>query len=57
LVESDKINLELTIREADIIRRAIASNSPLKEDEMISFMIYSRITRAIENAIGKNEPL
>lgn len=54
---SDKIMIEFTLREADIIRRAIASNSPLKDEEMISFMLYSRITKAIEEATGKHESL
>lgn len=52
-----KITIEFSIREAMILARAIASNSPSKEDEMISFMIYSRIVRTIEDATGKNEPL
>jgi hypothetical protein len=52
-----KITVEFTIKEANILCRAIASNSPLKEDEMISFMLYARITRKVEEATGKNEPL
>ena len=50
-----KIVLEFSLREADILRRAIASNSPLKEDEMISFMLYARITRKIEETTGRHE--
>lgn len=54
---NDKITVELTINEAKIIRRTIASCIPQKEDEMISMMLYARITRKIEEATGKHEPL
>lgn len=48
-----KVIIELSVHEAEIIRRAISHYSPPKEDEMISFMLFTRIktkiTEAIEN--------
>ncbi len=55
--ENKKIVLELTIQEARIIKIAIASKIPSKEDEMISIMLYARITRKIEDITGRQEPL
>ncbi len=57
MVEFKKIILEFTIREAEIICKAIASTQPIKEDEMISFMLYARIKNKIEEITGKYEPL
>jgi hypothetical protein len=56
-MSSDKITVEFSIREAEILCRAIASNNPSKDDEMLSFMIYSRILKKLEEATGKYEPL
>jgi len=47
-VEGSKIILELTLNEARIIRKAIVSHNPDKEDEMIAIMLHSRIARLIE---------
>ena len=54
---SRSIKIELTISEARILRHSIASSIPNKEDEMITMMLYARITRKIEEATGKNESL
>lgn len=50
------IILELTIDEAKLVKKSIASGIPSKEDEMIVLMLYSRITRKIEEATGIIEP-
>jgi hypothetical protein len=57
LVESNKIVIELTINEARILRNSVASSIPLMENEMITMMLYARITRKLEEATGKNESL
>jgi len=47
------IKVEFTLREAKILCMALSTFSPLKEDEMIAFMLYSRIQSKLEEA--KNE--
>lgn len=47
---SEKIVLELTLNEATVIKKAIMSHSPDKEDEMIAVMLYTRIVRKIDEA-------
>lgn len=49
------MTLEITIREAEIIRTAIASMIPSKADEMITFMLYHRIAKKIDEQDRKNE--
>ena len=56
-MEGSKIIIEFTINEAKIVCKAIASSNPEKMDEMISFMLYSRIKHKIEEAVSKNESL
>jgi hypothetical protein len=51
-----KIILELTIHEAEILRMAIATNSPSKENEAISYFIYNRIKDAIRKAVNEESP-
>ena len=57
MVESNKVSIEFTINEAKILRRAIQGYTPPKDDEMISAMLYVRITRKIQESLGKNESL
>ena len=52
MVES-KIVIELNMKEAKILHRAIQGYIPPLEDEMISIMLYARITRKIEE-VDKN---
>lgn len=51
-----KVKLELSIHEAEIIRRAISHYSPPQEDEMVSIMIYNRIKVKIAEAIENESP-
>jgi len=46
------MTLELTIKEAKIIQKAIMNHSPAKEDEMLAVMLYAKISKKIEE---KNE--
>lgn len=48
-----KINLELTVAEALVLRKAIQSHSPSKEDELLSFLLYNKLTDKINEAIKK----
>lgn len=54
MTDFEKITIEFTIREARIILSSIQHYNPPREDEMISIMLYSRITRKIEE-VAKNE--
>ena len=54
---NNTIILELTIKEAKIIQHTISSSLPDRENEMISMMLYARITRKLEEATGQNESL
>ena len=47
-----KIMIELSLREANILCNAISSYNPPKSDEMIAFMIYQRIMRLLEKEDG-----
>ncbi len=47
------ISVEFNYREAMLIRKAIMSMLPAKEDEMIVMMLYARITRLIEEKFGR----
>lgn len=42
------MTLELTKKEAQIILRSISNSVPPKEDEMITIMLYTRITKKLE---------
>lgn len=55
--DNKNITLELTIREAKILKQVIASCIPNKDDEMISMMLYARIAKKIEEKTGQNESL
>jgi hypothetical protein len=46
-LEESKITLELTLREADIIRRSLQKNTPPKDDEMLATMLYYKIEAKI----------
>ena len=52
MTESEKIIIEFTVNEANILRRAIQGYNPLKDDEMVSAMLYVRIARKIQDATG-----
>ena len=56
-MEESKIVIEFTITEAKILRKAIASCIPQRDEEMVTMMLYARITRKIEEKTGKVEPL
>jgi hypothetical protein len=56
LVDTKKVTIELTINEAKILCKAIQGYSPPMEDEMVSIMLYARITRKVEE-VNKNESL
>lgn len=45
------VKLELTVHEAEVIRRALSHYSPPKEDEMVSVMLFTRIKTRIAEAI------
>jgi hypothetical protein len=45
-----KITLELTIHEAEVLRIALSSSLPSKENEMISLMLYNRLIALIKQA-------
>ena len=51
MVES-KIVLELTLNEAKILCKTIQGYSPQKADEVITFFLYNRISKKIEEANG-----
>lgn len=51
-----KIQLEFTLNEARIIKAAIASLIPPKEDEMILIMLYRRIENKLIETVGSHEP-
>lgn len=51
----NKVIIELTLKEAKILCSAIAGHNPPKEDEMISFMLYTRIKLKINETADKNE--
>jgi hypothetical protein len=51
-----KIILELTIHEAEVLRIAISSFSPSKENEVVSFFLYNRIMNAIRKAVNEESP-
>lgn len=55
MMTESKIVLELSIREAIILRNSIASSLPVKEDEMISMLLYARLAKKIDEQTGKNE--
>lgn len=55
MTETLKVVLELTIHEAEIIRRAVQGYSPPQEDEMISFMLFNRIKNKIAETIENDE--
>jgi len=49
----DKIIIELSLREAEILIGAIASHTPAdKAHEMILFMLYARIKRKYEESLS-----
>ena len=50
----EKIVIEFSINEVIILRKAIQGFSPLKEDEMIAFMLYTRLTNKVKE-VSKNE--
>lgn len=50
------MTIELTIKEAKILCHVLSNSTPAKEEEMISFMLYARIKRNIEEETQKNEP-
>jgi hypothetical protein len=54
LEEVKKITLELTVNEAIIIRNALANGIPMQSDEMITLMLFEKITFKIKEAISKN---
>lgn len=47
-MESKKIPIEFTIKEAEILSRALRGYQPPIDEEMISVMIYARILKKIE---------
>ncbi len=49
----DKISIDFTIKEANIICKAIASNNPPKDEEMISYMLHARIQYKIAETMKK----
>jgi hypothetical protein len=54
----EKVVIEFSLREANVLCNILASSTPTKEDEMISFLLYARIKRKVEDSQnGKNEPL
>lgn len=55
MTESNTVVLELSIREARVISHALSSAIPVKEDEMISYMLYARVTRKLEEVSRKDE--
>lgn len=46
--ESKKITVEFTIKEAQILARAIRGYQPPQDEEMISVMLYARILKKVE---------
>ncbi len=53
----EKVTIEFTLNEARILAFALSSHNPPKRDEMIAFILYARVTKAIEEANSKNELL
>jgi len=50
------MTIELTLTEARILCHILSSSTPVKEEEMILFMLYARIKRSLEEeTIHKNE--
>lgn len=47
---SDKIILELSLREANIIKKTLQKNTPDTDDEMLILMLYARIARKIDES-------
>lgn len=47
---TDKIILELTLTEANILVRIIQSHIPAAGNEMIALMLYARIARLIDES-------
>ncbi len=52
---NNKITIEFSIAEARILCNILASANPQKNEELISFMLYARIKRRIDDEIEKNE--
>ena len=50
-----KIVIELNISEAKSLQRIIQNHNPSREDELTASMLYARVTRKIEEVMGKNE--
>jgi len=48
VMDSSKIAIELSIREATVITHALQTSSPRKDDELIAYGLYAKITRLIE---------
>ncbi len=55
MTEPPKVILELTVHEAEILRIAIASSLPTRENEMVSMMLYNRIMTAIKKVIDHSD--
>ncbi len=51
-----KVAIEFSLKEAKIICDALSNFLPPKEDEMIAFMLFSRIKSKVDKQIEKNEP-
>jgi hypothetical protein len=51
--EADKITVEFSIKEAEILCRAIQGYSPPIYEELISIMLYNRIKNKIDLTIKK----
>lgn len=50
MAEINKVQLEFTIRESQILLKALSTFSPIKDDEMIAFFLFSRISKKINEA-------
>lgn len=46
------IQLELTINEAEVLRRIIQNHNPSIQDEMVALKLYAMITRKLEELDG-----
>ena len=50
---SNDIELKLSIREALVVLNALASSSPNKEDELIAFMLHTKVRNKLEEIYKK----
>lgn len=50
-----KVSVEFTIAEVRILCKALFGHNPLKGDEMISYMLYARLSRKIDEVVSKDD--